>query len=72
MLMAEQTRYLETVRSLIRARLAKGSLTPEDRRAVLRELERRYPGYVSVASISTLPELNVDAVASELAREHGR
>jgi glyoxylase-like metal-dependent hydrolase (beta-lactamase superfamily II) len=68
-LIDDQARYLAWLRQRVRLRLTnRRSVTPDERRAVIREIEARYPGYPSVAAIDDLIGLNVDAVAEELNR----
>lgn len=68
-LIDEQARYLSWLRERVRLRMTNGrSLTPDERRAVISEIEARYPGYPGVSAIKDLVGLNVDAVAEELNR----
>jgi glyoxylase-like metal-dependent hydrolase (beta-lactamase superfamily II) len=67
---AQQAGYLTTVRNLVGRRLsAGGTLAPADKEAVLEELEALYPGYQPVATLPGLSDLNLDAVAEELASD---
>lgn len=79
-LIAAQSEYLRKFRRLVGERLKKdGALTPEGERIIVRETERRYPGYIPAAvapqmieTNAQLIELNVRAVAKELTEERGR
>jgi glyoxylase-like metal-dependent hydrolase (beta-lactamase superfamily II) len=74
-LIPAQKEYLMTFRALIAGRLRSGALSPQDRQVIVTEMQKRYPDYLPVAfapgAIETnrqLLELNVDAIAKELAR----
>jgi glyoxylase-like metal-dependent hydrolase (beta-lactamase superfamily II) len=74
-LIPAQKEYLMTFRTLIEGRLRSGALSPQDRQSIVTEMQRRYPNYLPVAfapgAIETdrqLLELNIDAIAKELAR----
>jgi glyoxylase-like metal-dependent hydrolase (beta-lactamase superfamily II) len=68
-LIDDQARYLSWLRERVRLRLTSGrSVNPDERTAVIREIEARYPGYPGVSAIDDLVGLNVDAVAEELNR----
>ena len=69
-IIAQQAGYLTTVRDLVGRRLSSGgTLAPADKAAVLEELTALYPGYQPVATLPGLSDLNLDAVAEELATE---
>src|SRR3984893_889546 len=75
-LISAQKEYLMTFRRLIKERLRAVGLSSQDRQATVSEMERRHPNYLAVAFapgvIETnrqLLELNVDAIAKELAQE---
>ena len=66
-LMARQKEYLLTMRRLVSERRKQGGdlLTLEDKAAIAKEVERRYSGYLPVAEIPHLIEINAEAVAKE-------
>jgi hypothetical protein len=73
-IVSAQKEYLTTLQGLIKGRLGTDGLSSQDRQSIVSEMERRYPNYLPVAfapgMIETnrqLLELNVDAVAKELA-----
>jgi glyoxylase-like metal-dependent hydrolase (beta-lactamase superfamily II) len=75
-IVSAQKEYLMTFQVLIKGRLGAGGLSFQDRQSIVSEMERRYPDYLPVAFapgiIETnrqLLELNVDAIAKELAQE---
>jgi glyoxylase-like metal-dependent hydrolase (beta-lactamase superfamily II) len=66
-LIDNQARYLSMLRELVGQRLAgDGTVTPEERAAIMRQLDARYPKHPGVSAIEDLGGLNVDAVAREL------
>ena len=67
-LMARQKEYLLTMRRLVSERRKRDgdSLTPDSKKAITTAIERRYPGYLAVAEIPHLIEINAEAVAKEL------
>jgi glyoxylase-like metal-dependent hydrolase (beta-lactamase superfamily II) len=74
-LIGQQRTYLREFRDLVRSAVAAGSAGGADvsrgeRQAITEDLDRRYPDYPLVASLPTLVEENVRAVASELGAEH--
>jgi glyoxylase-like metal-dependent hydrolase (beta-lactamase superfamily II) len=71
---ADQAAYLHTFRSLVRPATLAGSeggadVAPDELRSIVAELDRQYPDFPRVASLSNLQELNVAAVAGELRAE---
>jgi len=73
-LMDQQRSYLESFRGLVRPAVSSSSpagesVSPDEQESIIEELERLYPGYQSVASLPTLLEENVAAVARELLAE---
>ena len=71
-LIDEQTRYLRDVRSLVAPVAAAGSaggatVTPAELASVKAEIETKYPNYPNVASLPTLVDVNITAVAHEIA-----
>jgi glyoxylase-like metal-dependent hydrolase (beta-lactamase superfamily II) len=67
-LIGAQRDYLETFRELVAANMAPdGTVSAMARAAVVSEMESRYAGYEPVAVLPNLLEVNVVAVAHELA-----
>src|SRR5882757_6024886 len=69
-----QREYLRTFRAFTWPTAAESSpggreVTADERRVVVTELDRRYPNYPRVASLPNTQELNIAAVAKELAAE---
>jgi glyoxylase-like metal-dependent hydrolase (beta-lactamase superfamily II) len=69
-----QREYVRTFRAFTRPTAAESSpggpeVTADERRGVVTELDRRYPNYPRVASLPNIQELNIAAVAKELAGE---
>ncbi|MGH3977682.1 MAG: MBL fold metallo-hydrolase [Pseudonocardiaceae bacterium] len=70
-----QRDYLHRFRGLVRPTVDAGSpagpaVTPDERQAVVAELDRAYPDHPRVASLPNLQELNIAAVAGELLAEN--
>jgi glyoxylase-like metal-dependent hydrolase (beta-lactamase superfamily II) len=66
-LLNEQLQYLKTFRSLVRQQLQPtGNVSDQGRTIIKNELERIYPGYLPVATVPNMINLNIDAVAKEL------
>ncbi len=66
----QQAGYLATVRDLVARRLTPDAgLAPADKTAVFAELAGLFPGTQPVATLPDLADLNLDAVAGELAAE---
>lgn len=68
-LIGQQRTYLQRFRTLVQSASNSGTVTAAGQQTVLGQMNRQYPGYPSVASLPTLPELNVTAVAQELLTE---
>lgn len=73
-LITEQRNYLHQFRRLVRAAVAEGSpagttVTSEEQRSIVTELDLQYPNYPRVASLPNIQELNIAAVAVELISE---
>jgi glyoxylase-like metal-dependent hydrolase (beta-lactamase superfamily II) len=67
-LVSRERDYLTTFRSLVAARMATdGTVSAEGTAAIAAEMQLRYPDYPPVASLPNLLEVNVAAVARELA-----
>jgi hypothetical protein len=45
------------------------NITEEGKTRIKNKLQRLYPNYVLVASVSTMLDLNIDAVAKEISEE---
>jgi glyoxylase-like metal-dependent hydrolase (beta-lactamase superfamily II) len=66
----KQRTYLKQFRALVRAALAGDKAVDEQEQgSIVAEMEKSYPGYPSVASLPTLVQENVKAVARELLAE---
>jgi glyoxylase-like metal-dependent hydrolase (beta-lactamase superfamily II) len=60
-------RYREFVEPAVRAESPAGpDVSPDEQKSIIARIDGEYPGYERVASLETLQELNVDAVAAEL------
>jgi len=66
-LFSRQERYLQDLRDAVRAHAVNGRLTEAGRAKVVTVMNAMYPGYKSAMPADDLIELNVDAVARELA-----
>jgi glyoxylase-like metal-dependent hydrolase (beta-lactamase superfamily II) len=76
-LMREQRKYLETFRAYVATQMKAGhwdgkELSAEGRKKVADAMATRYIGYVDVAPLPKLNELNANAVAQELSKSHGK
>jgi glyoxylase-like metal-dependent hydrolase (beta-lactamase superfamily II) len=76
-LVEAQRRYNQRFRRLVRRRIVAASdggreVSPAERRAIVAAMERRYPGYLPVASLPDLLGENVEPVARELRSEPRR
>jgi glyoxylase-like metal-dependent hydrolase (beta-lactamase superfamily II) len=70
-LIDDQARYLSLLRELVRQRLVDdAAVTLDERTAIVRDIEARYPRHPGVSAIDNLQSLNVDAVAKELSGHH--
>jgi glyoxylase-like metal-dependent hydrolase (beta-lactamase superfamily II) len=66
-----QRGYLEQYRAFVAPAVSPGSsdgedVSPSEQETIVGGLDQRYPGYERVASLPTLQELNIDAVAGEM------
>jgi glyoxylase-like metal-dependent hydrolase (beta-lactamase superfamily II) len=69
-LMREQRDYLHAFRTLVRTAVASdATISADEMTSIVSEINQRYPGFPSVASLPTLLIENVKAVAKELAAE---
>lgn len=76
-LITAQQSYLRRFRRLVGPAARAGSpagraVTEAETRAILRSMQRHYPGYPNVAALPTLKQANVSSVAKELAAERRR
>jgi glyoxylase-like metal-dependent hydrolase (beta-lactamase superfamily II) len=70
-LIDDQARYLSLLRELVRQRLVDdAAVTLDERTAIVRDIEARYPRHPGVSATDNLQSLNVDAVAKELSGHH--
>jgi hypothetical protein len=66
-LLNQQLQYLKTFSSLVQQQMQpSGNVTDQGRTIIKSELERIYPGYLPVATVPNMIDLNIDAVAKEL------
>lgn len=66
-LLNQQLQYLNTFRSLVEQQLTPtGNVSDQGRNIIKNELERIYPGYLPVATVPNMIDLNINAVAKEL------
>jgi glyoxylase-like metal-dependent hydrolase (beta-lactamase superfamily II) len=71
-LIDDQARYLSFLRDLVRQRLINDAVVmPDERAAIIRDIEARYPKHPGVSAIEDLQRLNVGAVAKELSQSLG-
>lgn len=73
-LIAQQAQYIRDVRAFVAPVAAPGSVggatvTPEELASVKARIEAAYPDYPNVASLPTLMDVNITAVAGEIAAE---
>lgn len=67
MLLNQQLQYLKTFRSLVEQHLQpSGNVSDQGRTIIKNELERIYPGFLPVATVPNMLDLNINAVAKEL------
>jgi hypothetical protein len=67
MLLNQQLEYLKTFRSLVEQHLQpSGNVSDQGRTIIKNELERIYPGFLPVATVPNMLDLNINAVAKEL------
>ncbi len=65
-LIEEQRKYLVVFRQAVAKAVKDKTLSPEEKRRIVAQTERRYAGFLPVAEIPDLLEKNVDAVAQEI------
>jgi glyoxylase-like metal-dependent hydrolase (beta-lactamase superfamily II) len=79
-LLDEQLNYINTFKSLVEQQMqsvadveaekeAASNITQEGKTRIKIELQRLYHGYLSVASVPIMLELNIDAVAKEISQD---
>ena len=69
-LLNQQLQYLKTFRSLVEQQIQpSGNVSDQGRTIIKNELERIYPGYLPVATVPNMLDLNINAVAKELIKE---
>ncbi len=76
-LLDEQLNYINTFRSLVEqqqqmqsaAEVGGKNITEEGKARIKSELQRIYPNYISVATLSNMLDINIDAVAKEISQE---
>jgi len=76
-LLDEQLNYINTFRSLVEqqqqmqsaAEVGGENITEEDKARIKSELQSIYPNYISVATLSNMLDINIDAVAKEISQE---
>lgn len=71
-LIAQETRYLKDFRALVAPAAAPSSpggptVTPEELTTIKAEVQAKYPDYPNVASLDNLVDVNIRAVAQEIA-----
>jgi hypothetical protein len=67
MLLNQQLEYLKTFRSLVKQHLQLSvNVSDQGRTIIKKELERIYPGFLPVATVPNMLDLNINAVAKEL------
>lgn len=79
-LLDEQLNYINTFKSLVEQQMqsvakvegereATANITEEGKMRIKNELQRLYPDYLPVASVPTILDLNIDAVAKEIGQD---
>jgi glyoxylase-like metal-dependent hydrolase (beta-lactamase superfamily II) len=76
-LLDEQLNYINTFRSLVEqqqqmqsaAEVGGENITEEGKARIKSELQSIYPNYISVATLSNMLDINIDAVAKEISQE---
>jgi hypothetical protein len=77
-LLDEQLKYINTFRSLVERQMqsaagggegAENIITEEGKAIIKDELQRLYPGYIPVATLTNMLEINIDTIAKELSQE---
>jgi glyoxylase-like metal-dependent hydrolase (beta-lactamase superfamily II) len=67
LLLKQQLQYLKTFRSLVEQQIQpSGNVSYQGKTVIKNELERIYPGFLPVATVPNMLDLNIDAVAKEL------
>lgn len=68
-LMPAQIGYLTTIRHFVSQSVEDGTFDDAERAAIIADMELLYPGYLPVANIPNLLELNLDALAEDIIAE---
>jgi glyoxylase-like metal-dependent hydrolase (beta-lactamase superfamily II) len=74
-LLDEQLKYINTFRSLVERQMQSAAgegaenITEEGKAIIKDELQRLYPGYIPVATLTNMLDINIDAIAKELSQE---
>jgi glyoxylase-like metal-dependent hydrolase (beta-lactamase superfamily II) len=77
-LLDEQLKYINTFRSLIERQMQSAAaaagegaenITEEGKAIIKDELQQLYPGYIPVATLTNMLDINIDAIAKELSQE---
>jgi len=77
-LLDEQLNYINTFRSLVEqqqlqmqsaAEVGGENITEEGKARIKSELQSIYPNYISVATLSNMLDINIDAVEREISQE---
>jgi glyoxylase-like metal-dependent hydrolase (beta-lactamase superfamily II) len=77
-LLDEQLKYINTFRSLVERQMqsaaaggegAENIITEEGKAIIKDELQRLYPGYIPVATLTNMLDINIDTIAKELSQE---
>jgi glyoxylase-like metal-dependent hydrolase (beta-lactamase superfamily II) len=74
-LLDEQLKYINTFRSLVERQIQSAAgegaenITEEGKAIIKDELQRLYPGYTPVATLTNMLDINIDAIAKELSQE---
>jgi glyoxylase-like metal-dependent hydrolase (beta-lactamase superfamily II) len=77
-LLDEQLKYINTFRSLVERQMQSAAaaageeaenITEEGKAIIKDELQRLYPGYIPVATLTNMLDINIDTIAKELSQE---
>jgi glyoxylase-like metal-dependent hydrolase (beta-lactamase superfamily II) len=77
-LLDEQLKYINTFRSLVERQMQSAAaaageeaenITEEGKAIIKYELQRLYPGYIPVATLTNMLDINIDTIAKELSQE---
>ena len=74
-LLDEQLKYINTFRSLVERQMQSAAgeeaenITEEGKAIIKDKLQRLYPGYIPVATLTNMLDINIDAIAKELSQE---